>query len=126
MMKNKVAVLGLAALLATAAIAQTGRMRLEGRLAGSAKGKAKWQTRDTASQLQAELEIEGERLTPGATYMVLIGSNLPYSVTANSLGRFTFNQRFNSANRPSIEVDNVVVVTTDTGTTVMSGVMKRR
>ena len=110
-----------AILITTCAMAQ-GRIELRTVLTGG-KGKAVWKTRDSVSQLQAELSVEGERLTPGRIYRIVIGPNT-WQVVTNAFGAFDFDRRYIGQNRPSIVSGTVVQVKNAAGQLVLSGVFR--
>lgn len=122
---KRLLVIGVTGILVASAFAQSGRVRLEARMSGIAKGKAKWQTRDSSTQFQAELEVEGERLRRATSYWVTVGSNPAFQVTTNSLGRFNMARRYTSAERPSVEVGDRVTVRSADGATVLTGTFVR-
>lgn len=110
-----------AVLVAACAVAQ-GRIELRATMTGG-KGKAVWKTRDSVSQLQAELGVEGERLTPGRIYRIVIGPNT-WQVTTNAFGAFEFDRRYVGPNRPTIVSGTVVQLKNAAGQLVLSGVFR--
>lgn len=127
-MKRTSVVLATLVLALTAFAVQQSRVNLEARLGGASrgKGKAKWQTRDTSRQLQAELEVEGENLRRNSDYIVTVGSNAPFTVTTNGFGSFENEQRFLGANRPVVASGDVVTVTDTSSQVVMTGTLQPR
>lgn len=125
-MKKSILVISVLA-FTLAAIAMQSRIELRANmspansLGGRAKGHATWKTRDRSTQLQAELEVEGEKLARNADYLVTVGSNAPYEVTTDAFGAFNMEERFIGPNRPAVSVGDVVTVTDANNTVVLTG-----
>lgn len=100
-------------------IAQQGRIELRAILSGSGKGKAVWKTRDKGPEMQAQLQVEGERLVPGMDYTVFTGG-YQYDALADAFGKIRVSQRY-GAERPTITVGTPVTVENANGVTVLSG-----
>lgn len=109
----------------TATLAQGNRVELRANMTGgagsSAKGKAVWKTRDAFGQFQAQLQVEGERLTPNTAYQVVIGSNAPFDVMTDVTGRFSLALRFTTAARPTIVAGTAVALVNLSGVSVLGG-----
>ena len=118
-----VLVMGL--MVAALGFAQGSRVRLEAVLIGSGndKGKAKWETRDDAGQMQAQLQVEGENLVPNATLIVSVGANTPWSVQTDAFGAFRLSQLYLGAIRPSVPAGSSVIVTDAFGKTILHGTL---
>ncbi|MEQ1820911.1 MAG: hypothetical protein ABL949_00180 [Fimbriimonadaceae bacterium] len=106
--------------LMASAIAQTGRAEFIAQMTGAGKGKAVWKTRDSATQMQGELQIEGERMAKNIAVKVEI-AGYSWNSNTDALGRFRIVQRFNTATRPNIAVGTAAVVKNSAGATLMSG-----
>lgn len=122
-MKNILIVLATASLVA-GAVAQTGRADYQANMAGQGKGKAKWQVRDSGTQKQAELEVEGENLTKNTAYKVRI-LTYTWNVTTDALGRFSLVRRYTTATRPNILAGTQAKLYRANGTLAQSGVFIR-
>lgn len=123
MKKNALILLATTALLA-GAIAQTGRAEFRANMAGQGKGKASWKTRDSGSQFQAELQVEGENLSINTTYRVRILTNT-WNVTTDALGRYSLVRLYTTANRPAIVAGTEVKLYRTNGTLAQSGAFVR-
>lgn len=115
MISKKLIVAGAISTLAVFAFAQARSEYLAG-LSGTGKGKARYKSAPEA----AELQVEGERLSSNATYIVSV-PNAMWTVTTNGFGSFRLAQRF-GANRPAIVAGTPITVSTPAGATVQSGV----
>jgi hypothetical protein len=118
-MKRNLMILVSAALM-TAAIAQTGRGEFIAQMTGAGKGKAVWKTRDSGTQMQAELQVEGERMARNIAVTVEIAGNT-WTSTTDALGRFRIAQRFNTSVRPNIGVGTVAQVKNAKGVVLLTG-----
>lgn len=107
------------AILATALAGAQTRIELRAVLSGG-KGKAVWKTRDSATQLQAELAVEAQRLLPGRTYRIVIGPN-SWPVVTNAFGAFSFDRRYIGPIRPNIVPGTIVSVKNAAGQLVLIG-----
>lgn len=123
-MKLPTVVVSVFVLALAAFAAQQSRVELRARLmaqTGRAKGNAQWKTRDENRRMEAELEVEGEKLAHNADFTVTIGSNAPFTVTSDAAGSFELEQRFNGTNRPVINNGDAVTVTDEANVVVLSG-----
>lgn len=111
-------------MLMAGAIAQTGRAEYLAQMTGSGKAKATWKLRDSGTQLQAELEVEGERLPLNRAFRVRIGTNT-WNVMTDIFGRFSLVKRYTTSVRPTIAAGTVVRVLRTDGTVALSGVFVR-
>ena len=111
-------------LLMAVAIAQSGRAEYLAQMTGVGKAKATWKLRDSNSQLQAELEVEGERLPLNRAFKVKIGTST-WNVMTNAFGRFSLVQRYTTSVRPNITAGSVVRVLRTDGTVALSGTFVR-
>lgn len=118
-MKRNLLILISAALVA-GAIAQSGRVELLATMRGAGKAKATWKTRDTGNQLQAELQVEGERLTRNSAVTVQIGTQT-WATTTNAFGQFRIALRYNTTNRPTIRVGTPASVKNAAGVVILAG-----
>lgn len=118
-MKRTLIVLATAALL-VGAIAQTGRSEFESRMNGVGKGKASWKTRDSATQFQAQLEVEGERLPKNAVLNVRV-LNDTWPSASDAFGKFHLTKRFNTSTRPAIAAGTPITVFAGDGSVLLSG-----
>ncbi|MCC7434713.1 MAG: hypothetical protein IT363_08500 [Methanoregulaceae archaeon] len=100
--------------------AQLGRIELRALLVGQGKGKAVWKTRDSATQFQAELQIEAERLVPGMDYTVFV-SGYEFDALANGFGKIRVARRYTTAVRPMVGVGTPIRVENANGATVLVG-----
>lgn len=100
-------------------VAQQVRFELRAVLAGQGRGKAVWKIRDTTTQKQAELQVEGERLVPGGDYTVFI-AGYEYDALADGFGKIRVATRYNTAQRPNVVAGTVVRVENANGATVLS------
>jgi len=101
-------------------VAQQVRIELRAVLVGQGKGKAVWKTRDTATQKQAELQVEGESLKPGGDYTVFI-AGYEFDALADGFGKIRVATRYSTAQRPNIVAGTPVRVENANGATVLSG-----
>ena len=112
--------------IAAVAVVQQSRVELRANLAaamGRAKGHATWKTRDQGQRMQAELEVEGERLARNADFTVTVGKNAPIDVTTDGFGSFEIDQRFIGPTRPTVAAGNVVTVTDANNVVVLQGTL---
>lgn len=123
MKKNALILLATTALLA-GALAQTGRAEFRADMAGQGKGKATWKLRDSGSQFQAELQVEGENLAINTTYRVRILTNT-WNVTTDALGRYSLIRRYTTSIRPAIGAGTEAKLYRTNGTLAQSGVFIR-
>lgn len=107
------------AILATALAGAQSRIELRATLSGG-KGKAVWKTRDSATQFQAELAVEAQRLVPGRTYRIVIGAN-SWPVVTNAFGAFSFDRRYIGPTRPTIVRGTIVSIKNAAGQLVLIG-----
>lgn len=122
-MKNTLIVLAIVSLVA-GAVAQTGRAEFEARMTGQGKGKAKWKTRDQGTQLQGELEVEGENLPRNTTYSVKVGA-YSFTVRTDGFGRYNLARRYTTATRPNITTGTIVRLMRTDATVAQSGTFAR-
>ncbi len=118
-MKNTLIVLAIVSLVA-GAVAQSGRAEFRANMSGQGKGKATWKLRDSGSQFQAELEVEGENLAKNTSYSVKIGANV-FAVKTNALGRYNLAKRYTTSVRPSIGAGTIVRLMRTNATVAQSG-----
>jgi hypothetical protein len=118
-MKNTLIGLTVLALVA-GAVAQTGRAEYQARMNGQGKGKASWKTRDQGTQLQAELQVEGENLARNTAYKVTILTD-SFEVQTDALGRYSLVRRYRSNARPNIGVGTQVDLFRADGTVAQTG-----
>ncbi len=115
-------ILGIGCAIAAAQVIST---RLEARLAGAGKGKAKWQLVQKGREIQSEFEVEGERLPSNTSYDVYVGDQFIGTVTTNGFGAFSAEKRYLGANHPNVAAGMTVTVA-NTGGVVLSGVFAAR
>lgn len=101
-------------------IAQQGRIELRALLVGQGKGKAVWKIRDTTTQKQAELQVEGERLVPGMDYTVFV-SGYEFDALADGFGKIRVARRYTTTARPTIGIGTPIRVENANGATVLAG-----
>jgi len=118
-LKSSVAI-GLVA-LAALTIAQEVRREFLAGMSGAGTGKAVWKLRDSATQRQAELQAEGERLAPNTSYTLTLGGNATISVTTNGFGAYRLSRRYRTADRPSIAAGDTATLTDANNNVVQSG-----
>lgn len=106
------------AIMAAFVVAQ-GRVELRAILVG-AKGKAVWKVRDKGPELQAQFQMEAERLAPGGDYTVEAGG-FTWETTANGFGAVRVTDRWTTANRPNITPGSVVTLEDANGNVVATG-----
>jgi hypothetical protein len=112
-------VLLLSAVVMAAFVVAQGRVELRANLVG-AKGKAVWKVRDKGPELQAQFQMEAERLAPGGDYTVEAGG-YTWETTANGFGAVRVTERYVTATRPSITAGSVVTVEDANGNIVATG-----
>lgn len=122
-MKNTLIVLAIVSLVA-ATVAQTGRAEYRANMAGQGKGKATWKLRDSGSQLQAELEVEGENLAKNTTYSVKVAA-YSFTVKTDGFGRYNLAKRYTTNVRPAIGVGTVVRLMRTNATVAQTGTFIR-
>jgi hypothetical protein len=124
-MKIPTIIISLFVLALTAFADQHSDVDLRAILAGAsgAFGRAEWQTQDRGSRMRAELKVEGEHLAADADFTIAVGSNAPITVTTGADGKFQFDQRFNTATRPTINAGDTVTVADSSNAAVLFGTL---
>lgn len=104
---NKLSVILALGIVGTYASAQ--RTELLAPLTGVSVGKAKWKTRDTATEKQAELQVEAGPLQRNKAYRVTIAGR-SWVANTDAIGKFRLTQRFIGPVRPNITVGTIVIM----------------
>ncbi|HXH59940.1 MAG TPA: hypothetical protein VNI20_01135 [Fimbriimonadaceae bacterium] len=100
-------------------------LRFQANLSGVGKGKAQYRERQQNVGVQYELSVEGENLAHNATYTVMIGSDISFSVTTDAFGKFNFDDREFAASGLGITSGTTVAVVDANGNTALAGTFQQ-